>query len=427
MITASPLLLGLGLATPTHGATQSQALALGVSATLADPSQATLVAGLYTRTGVDHRGSVVINSAQAEGQTLDQNFFVAAEDGRWPTTAERMRAFDASAGVLALRAARLAMAEAGVSPDQITDLVTVSCTGLSSPGVDIELMTGLLLSASVRRVNIGFMGCHGAIVALRTCAALATANSTANSTTCSADEPRPPRVLAVCIELCSLHLQRTSRVDRHVSNALFADGCAAMIVGCAASPPPSRPLSPSPPQPASLSAGVADVAASAEPFAHTHMPKHDGPTHPPLLRIVDASSMLFPNSTAAMGWQIGDHGFEMTLDRTVPALLERHLSDWLWPWLRSHLGSAAGPDDVLWAIHPGGPRVLDSVANALGLNEEQTRDSRTVLRAHGNMSSPTVLFIVDRLRSRQNDARPVVTVAFGPGLTGEAALMQRVS
>lgn len=401
MTTAPPLMLGLGLASPPHSASQSQSLALGVSATLENPSQEALVAGLYKRSGVDRRASVVLNSAKAEGQSLDQVFFSTSDTSRWPSTAERMLAFDASARTLALRASRSAMAEARVSPDQVTDLVTVSCTGLSSPGVDVALMTGLSLSAGVRRLNIGFMGCHGAIVALRTSAALATMRSTSDD--------RPRRVLAVCIELCSLHLQRTSRVDRHVSNALFADGCAAMIVGGA---------------PAAPYANAADDRSSTTPPQRSVMPKHMSALQLPLLRIIDASSMLFPDSTSAMGWHIGDHGFEMTLDRSVPTLLERHLGEWVWPWLRSHLGSDARPHDVRWAIHPGGPRVLDAVASALRLGAEQTRESRTVLREHGNMSSPTVLFIVDRFRSQRDDHRPIVALAFGPGLTGEVVLMQ---
>lgn len=383
MTTTASMLLGLGLATPTHDSSQSQTTALALSATLEDPSLSGLVAGLYTRAGVDRRASVLLRSATVEGEPLDQDFFPLKDNGQWPTTADRMRAFEAAAGLLVLRAARSALTRSGVSPDQITDLVTVSCTGLGSPGIDISIMTGLLLSAGVRRVNIGFMGCHGAIVALRTAAALAIAPS-------GTADVRPRKVLVVCIELCSLHLQRTSRLDRHVSNALFADGCAAMVVGTPLATPPATHLS----------------VDSAPP-----------------MHIVDASSKLFQDSTAAMAWHIGDHGFEMTLDRSVPALLQRHLGDWLWPWLRSRLGSAAQPNDLRWAIHPGGPRVLDAVAGSLGLTQDHTLESRAVLREHGNMSSPTVLFIIDRLRTHRDDARPIVALAFGPGLTGEAALL----
>ncbi len=386
MTAPSAMVLGMGLATPAHAALQVQTAALGASVTLDDPSQAALVAGLYARAGVARRASVVLRAEAPADRDLDQTFFPASRDAHWPTTAERMREFDASAGALAIAASRRAMVDAGILPAQITDLITVSCTGLSSPGVDVSLMAGLPLPPGVRRVNIGFMGCHGAIVALRTAADLVRAGQTPGA--------RPRRALVVCIELCSLHLQRTARMDQHVSNALFADGCAAMVVG-------------------------------AEPAAHPG----DQPASPANavttpLSIVDSSSMLFPMSETAMAWHIGDHGFEMTLDRAVPSLLERHLAPWLWPWLRTHMGRHADADDVRWAIHPGGPRVLDAVARALGLSDEHTRESRAVLREHGNMSSPTVLFVVDRLRARRDDLRPIVLLAFGPGLTGEASLIR---
>lgn len=364
-------ILGMGLATPTYSARQPQTTALALAATLEDPSQAALVAGLYSRAGVDRRGSVLLRSETGDGHGPDQSVFPSSTGEHWPTTADRMRVFDQHATGLALEAARRALADAGVLPGQITDLLTVSCTGLSSPGVDVSLMTGLPMAADVRRVNIGFMGCHGAIVALRTAADLVASGMSSGG--------RERRVLVVCTELCSLHLQRTSRVDQHVSNALFADGCAAAVIGAAT-------------------------------------PRN-------ALRIVGSSSMLFAGSEAAMGWHIGDHGFSMSLDRSVPALLERSLEAWIWPWLRSHLGNAAGADDVRWAIHPGGPRVLDAVAQSLGLDDAHVRESRAVLRDHGNMSSPTVLFIANRHRARRDDRRPIALLAFGPGLSGEASLL----
>jgi predicted naringenin-chalcone synthase len=120
-------------------------------------------------------------------------------------------------------------------------------------------------------------------------------------------------------------------------------------------------------------------------------------------------------------WTIGDHGFEMTLSKQVPGLIARHLRPWLEEWLGG-LGRRVA-DIRSWAIHPGGPRVLSAVEEALNLTPEQTSASREVLAACGNMSSPTVLFIVDRLRARQAP-RPALTLAFGPGLVVEAALFE---
>jgi predicted naringenin-chalcone synthase len=126
-----------------------------------------------------------------------------------------------------------------------------------------------------------------------------------------------------------------------------------------------------------------------------------------------------PDSTDAMTWRIGDHGFRMTLSAAVPGLIRAHLSSWLDGWLSEHglTRDAVGS----WAVHPGGPRILGAVEEALGLPDEALHHSREVLRQHGNMSSPTVLFIVDRLR-RAQAPRPCVALAFGPGLVVEAAL-----
>ena len=137
------------------------------------------------------------------------------------------------------------------------------------------------------------------------------------------------------------------------------------------------------------------------------------------LRLVDTASMLLPESTESMSWRIGDHGFEMTLAPEVPALIRAHLRPVVGEFLGRHglrIEQVGG-----WAIHPGGPKVVSSVAECLGLTAEQTAASSDVLRRHGNMSSPTVLFILESLR-RGGTARPWVAVAFGPGLAVEMAL-----
>jgi predicted naringenin-chalcone synthase len=120
-----------------------------------------------------------------------------------------------------------------------------------------------------------------------------------------------------------------------------------------------------------------------------------------------------------MSWRIGDYGFEMTLAATVPELIKRHLRAWLSAWLHEHRHSIESVGS--WAIHPGGPRILHACTEALGLSQQQVAVSGEVLAQFGNMSSPTVLFIVDRLRERRAP-RPCVSLAFGPGLTAEAAL-----
>lgn len=404
--------MGIGLATPHGVADQEQATRLALEITVTDAAQRGLVEGLYKRAGVRSRASATLNSTRETSESLDQSFFPSpiqatngADHTRWPTTADRMDAFERLAAPLAESAAVRALREAGVIGSDITHLITVSCTGLLAPGVDVDLVRRLGLPADVQRLNLGFMGCHGGIVALRTAAALAEAHVSRTGQSM----PRAACVLAVCVELCTLHLQRTGRADQHVANALFGDGAAAVVV---------------------MPAGASGTAGAARPSP---------------LRVLATSSMLFEDSTSAMSWRIGDHGFAMTLDRTVPAMLQARLADWVWPWLRSELGTGVSAAELRWAIHPGGPRVLDAVEVALGLDPAATSDSRGVLSEQGNMSSATVLFILRRMLARpgaalarvngahagvdhtvtteERDPRPVVMLAFGPGLTGEAALL----
>lgn len=376
-------IVGIGLATPPHTLDQSQAASLAVATTLTDPSQRQLVEGLFARAGVASRASAILSSTRSAGEDPDQTLYTpdSGASDSWPTTSARMSLYREHAGALSVLAARRALEDAKVDAREITHLIAVSCTGLEAPGVDVELMTSLQLSAGVQRLNLGFMGCHGGIVATRAAAALV------ESARGRVGEQRTPRVLAVCTELCSLHFQRTARGDQHVANALFGDGCAAIVV--------------------SEARGAADTGD---------------------LAICSASSRLFPDSTGAMGWRIGDHGFEMMLDRSVPALLQEQLGGWIWPWLQSEMGRSVTAGDIDWCVHPGGPRVLDAVQRGLGLDATSLEQSRRVLHDHGNMSSATVLFILDRLRRQAADARsssrrPIVMLAFGPGLTGEAALL----
>ena len=234
-----------------------------------------------------------------------------------------------------------------------------------APGVDVDLITSLDLPATTERVNVGFMGCHGAINAMRTALGFATADPAA-------------RILLCAVEVCSLHYRYNWDPERIVGNALFADGSAAIVAG-----------------------GGAGTDADA-------------------WRVVATGSCLVPQSTDAMTWSLGDYGFEMTLSARVPDLIQRHLRPWLSDWLAGQGTSIEAIGS--WAVHPGGPRIVTAVEESLALPREATAISREVLSQCGNMSSPTVLFILDRLR-RQNAPRPCVALAFGPGLVAEAALL----
>lgn len=374
--------LGWGTALPPHVMTQREAVELNQRVSGAAGKQADTLRALFRLAGVERRHTCVPHrlalrwlEAEAGGDAaalprepspLPEVNLPARLDPAGPTTGERMQLYAEHAPPLALAAARAALDHAGLAPRAISHLVTVSCTGFAAPGVDRALIAGLGLRPTVERVQVGYMGCHGAINGLRVARALAAA------------EPAG-RVLLAAVELCSLHYSYAWHPERLVGNALFADGAAAVV-------------------------GAWGGAAEADGGAW---------------RLAATGSCLIPDSAGAMAWTIGDHGFEMLLSAEVPGLVGEHLRAWLVEWLAAH--GVALEAVGSWAIHPGGPRILRAVEDALGLDAERTRTSREVLREHGNMSSPTVLFVLERLR-RAGAARPCVALGFGPGLVAEAAL-----
>ena len=358
---------GLGTGTPRHAATQEQAAAFAEALGPENDEQRRQLHAIYRLSRIRTRRSVLQASPGAAGVT-GQTFYPprrTAED-RGPTTAERMRRYEVEAPALAVPAARAALAEAGRSPAEVTHLVTVSCTGFVAPGFDVRMMRELDLPAATSRTHLGFMGCHGAFHALRVAKAFT-------------DSDPGACVLVCAVELCSLHFQYGWSPDLVVANALFGDGAGAVVAGGT----PGRGRSPW------------ELAASA--------------------------SALLDDSVEEMTWRIGDHGFQMTLSPRVPGLIQASLRPWLDAWLaRQGLGVEGVAS---WAVHPGGPRILESCAQVTGRTREDFAASHEVLAEFGNMSSPTILFILDRLR-RRDAPRPCLAIGFGPGLSAEAALFR---
>ena len=363
----STFIEGIGTATPPHVITQEHAAEAAADHTADTPEQRRQLYALYRLSRVRTRHSVLLESSSVDGMPR-QSFFPFRKDATdpGPSTAARMARYEADAGPLAVLAARAALADAAVGGSAITHLVTVSCTGFAAPGVDIRIVRELGLPASTPRAHVGFMGCHGALHALRVARSF-----TENSP--------DARVLVCAVEVCSIHFQYGWSPDLVVANALFADGAAAVVVS-------GRPRD-----------GRAAWQVSA------------------------SGSILFEDSADDMTWRIGDHGFAMTLSSRVPGAIQRSLGPWLHEWLRDQ-GLSMG-DVATWAVHPGGPRILESCAQVTGSSRQDYVASHEVLAEFGNMSSPTILFIIDRLR-RRNAPLPCVALGFGPGLTAEAALFR---
>lgn len=328
----------------------------------------------------------------AGSQVDTRHAVLPAEDVMTMSTHQRMESYAALAPSLAADAAAASLRAADRRVDEVTDLIVVSCTGFSAPGVDVELVRRLGLRPGTRRTIIGFMGCFGGIIGLRTA-----------DHACRAD---PNAVaLVVCVELCSLHVRDDRDPQNMVAAALFGDGAAAAV--------------------------VAGDGAEANRAAGDRMPRAS-----PLGTLGVSQSHLLANGRDWMTWTITDAGFAMTLTRDVPVALRRHLAHVL-----AHADTAADSHDDAanplyapgrdirrarsLAVHPGGPGILDAVRSALPDASPSDLDvAASVLRSIGNVSSGTILFVLRALLER-GQPLPALLLAFGPGLSIETLRLER--
>lgn len=361
------VMLGQGTAVPAESILREEAAALAADKFCKTEKDRKIVAAMYKMTGVQKRHSVLLRTQEQRrnGPVWDTMMHDPRTDSDpGPPLSERMQVYEERATPLAVEASKNALEHAGVSPSEITHVVTVTCSGFFAPGVDIRLIQELGLPATTERAQVGFMGCQGSMNGLRVARGFAAMNPSA-------------RVLVCAVELCSIHYAYGYHPERIVANALFADGAAAVVGG---------------------------------------MAPYDG-----RWRIKDSGACLVPDSEDAMSWRIRDNGFEIGLSPSVPGLIEKHLKPWIDSWLAKN---GMTMDDVkTWAVHPGGPRILGSVCTALDLPKDALAVSKSILQDYGNMSSPTILFILDRLRE-QNAGLPCVALAFGPGLMVEGAIFE---
>ena len=361
-------IIAIATATPPHEIDQQNALELAQRICCSSERQSRLAAALYRHSGVNTRYSAVPYT-EADRWLPDENGDTA-EPNSGPSTAERMALYKQHALPLAVEAAGEALRRSGLSANAITHVVTASCTGFIAPGVDSGLIHELGLRPTTQRVHVGYMGCHGAINALRVAQGLAQGDARA-------------RILVCAVELCSLHYCFHWNSERMLGNALFADGAGALVI-------------------APASGQTLDQASRRWQLAAT-------------------GSYLFPGTADCMTWSVGNSGFAMTISSRLPELIQQHLGEWLTTWLAENGLSAS--DVKSWAIHPGGPKILEAAELALGLSRDTTRVSREVLSQFGNMSSATVLFILERMLSA-GASPPCVLLGFGPGLVAEAALLK---
>jgi predicted naringenin-chalcone synthase len=412
----SSYILATGTAVPQHRMSQTDALTMFQDLACAQPRQQRMAKVLFQRANVENRFTFVPHQsayqwcvdANTPPQTIDRSSPLTHAPNPLPdvdpgnhhglTTGQRMRLYDLFASDMAIESSTQAINASRLNAQNITHLVTVSCTGFAAPGVDVRLIQSLNLRPTIQRINVGFMGCHGAVNGIRTAMNITRADPQAT-------------VLVCCVELCSLHCRfqwGDEDNEKIIGNALFGDGSASLIISGRFAPPPEG-LS-VPPTNSPATAQQADMS----------------------WEIVDTGSVLIEDSQSALRWDIGDHGFEMILNSDIGDRIESALADWLTQWLAQH---QLNLDDIdCWAVHPGGPKIIDSVQQSLNLSHDQLSVSLDILRRYGNMSSPTVLFILKEFRrqapaavakSSSQPTQHALIIAFGPGMVAEVALVKR--
>ena len=318
---------------------------------------------LYENCGIESRYSAISDySAQPGSYT----FYPRAADGSFPTLETRMEWYHRHAVSLSVPAIRDCLQDQ-IDEKELTCLITVSCTGMSAPGLDIGIIKELGLPLNIQHTSVNYMGCYAALHALKMADAI-----------CRADERA--RVLIVCTELCTLHFQEEYSMDHITSSLLFADGAAAVLVSGNAWP--GKGLG--------LSCFYSEIALTGE---------------------------------SHMTWELSGKGFLMHLGTIIPQLVKENIQ----PLLNRALQAANVEKEGItrWAIHPGGKKILSNIQQSLELPDEQMAPSYNVLKNYGNMSSPTILFILKDIMAKLNGSQEkVFATAFGPGLTMETLILE---
>ena len=350
----------IGTAVPKYKNDQSAIQNFMVSLCTGSITDKRKISLMYARSGISTRYSVVPDYACS---IEDRIFFPKTEDLEpFPNIEKRMELYQKNACNLAIEAIKDAF-ESEKLPNGITHLITVSCTGLSAPGLDVELVKALNLPSDIHRTSVNFMGCYAAIHALKYAEVICKSQQKA-------------KVLVVLVELCTLHFQKEETLDFITSNLLFGDGAACCM-----------------------------VENSSEG-----------------LQIESFYSKLYLENQESMGWHLSSNGFLMSLKNEVPKLIEENIG----AFVNNALENAKIPKSEIqnWAIHPGGRKILDVTASSLSLKSEDLEESYETLKNFGNMSSCTLMFILKAIKATKKGRTFVA--GFGPGITMESLIVNQL-
>ena len=313
---------------------------------------------LYQQSGIGCRYSVLPDYSR---EINEWRFYPQTENLEpFPSLEQRMMVYNKQAPLLSVDAIRDCLHNV-LHPHEVTHLITVSCTGMSAPGLDLQVMELMDFQKTIFRTSVNFMGCYAAIHALKLADAI-----------CKS-EPKA-QVLIVCTELCTLHFQREATIDNITSSLLFGDGSAAVLIS-------------------------ADER------------KEGG------AEINGFYSEVISKGKRDMAWELSSSGFLMTLSGYVPELIEEDFARIVDRALH-HSGISSDHIDY-WCVHPGGKRILEAIEKSVSLSREHLSASYDVLNKHGNMSSATILFVLKQILGSPQKQKNIFASAFGPGLTIE--------
>ncbi len=313
---------------------------------------------LYHQSGIEARYSVISDYSKP---VHEWKFYPQSEGLEpFPTLEQRISVYQKQAPLLSVDAVRDCLGHTHRT-DEITHLITVSCTGMSAPGLDLQLLELLDLNKDIFRTSVNFMGCYAGIHALKIADAFCKSDSKA-------------KVLIVCTELCTIHFQKESSADNITSSLLFGDGSAAVLI-----------------------TGDSKTGQG--------------------LRLDSFFSNVVSKGRRDMAWELSSNGFLMTLSSYVPELIEEDFAEVAAKALQQDKCSV--PDVSHWCIHPGGKRILDAVHKSLNFTNGQLSPSYEVLRNVGNTSSASIFFVLKNILHQNEKIKKLFAAAFGPGLTIE--------
>jgi len=363
-INKNPYILGIGTAVPDKALSQEK-LSEFISKDFSDEPQ------------IQERVRKIFNQSQINTRHLVRDYTLPENSIKLrskETITDVNDVFKKHAPALSKKACKKALKDWGGDIEDITHVMSVSSTGIVVPDINFKLIEALGLDKDVERISLNFMGCLAGLSSLRVASAIA------------AQSPKH-RILVVCTELCSIHFSTTEGTDQIVASSIFADGSAAYVVGM-------------------------------QPTINER----------PLFEVLSSINRSVPKTEPAMTWDLTTQGWDLGLDASIPHVIGSGVDAFVKDLMAKakHQTSNVSAKECEFLLHTGGKSIIMNIENSLGLDNKQTRYTWDIYKSYGNMSSASVIFVMDHAR-KQHDLPPYsVSLAFGPGLAFEGCVLKNI-